>query len=89
MKRYVRSAWDPNTAARRMFSERAKFNERIDDHYPELLREMDAEAKEQCGSNWESYVPSRELRLKARSLGYRLRKVRAKGAFPYAIEPIE
>lgn len=57
------------------------------DDWQELYDMMRAECDtwEADGNDWSTYVPSKALRQEARARGYSIRKVRAQGAFPYAI----
>ena len=76
MKRYIRAD------ARKMydsFMQSGGRNESEDEKSLRKAMEKEAEAFD----NFEDYVPSAELRRKAKEKGYKILKVRAKGAFPY------
>lgn len=56
--------------------------------YRYLQRKMDEEANK-GEKHWSEYIPSKELVSEARKRGYKIARTRAKGAFPYYIEPVE
>lgn len=72
----------------KMMEERNKVLRITDtDDYRYLSKMLNDEVKhlQDNGGHWSDYRPSEELREEAKARGYRVTKVRSKGAFPYAI----
>lgn len=74
--------------AKRMYQNRADALRQVDNDDYRYLRDLmnqEVEDLKSQGIHWSEYKPSSELRAEAKSRGYSIDRVRAKGAFPYCI----